>query len=175
MAVVTNGVIETSDGFVNLPVANLSKTERVLPKHFSFAVDSSVESIRVVEQSSKMNVEEWLQEIDLSHLKTEDCVRVQELLPKYSCLFDGVDLGPMDGLAHHIENRGARPVHQSSYRAGPHERRMIEQEVERMLHLKVIQPSMSAWPSPAVLVPKTDRTIRFCVDYRKLNELTVRD
>jgi RNase H-like domain found in reverse transcriptase/Reverse transcriptase (RNA-dependent DNA polymerase) len=175
MAVVTNGVIETSDGFVNLPVANLSKPERVLPKRFSFAVDSSVEIIRVVEQSSKMNVETWLQEIDLSHLKTEESARVQELLRKYSCLFDGVDLGPIDGLAHHIETRGARPVHQSPYRAGPHERRMIEQEVERMLHLKVIQPSMSAWSSPVVLVPKTDGTIRFCADYRKLNELTVRD
>jgi hypothetical protein len=130
----------------------------MLPKHFSLAVASSVESISVVEQSSEMTVETWLQEIDLSHLKSEERVRVQDLLRKYSCLFDGVDLGPMAAPAHHIETCGARPVHQSPYRAGPHERRMIEQEVERMLHLKVIQSSMSACSSPVVLVPKTDGT-----------------
>jgi hypothetical protein len=118
IAVVTNGVIEASDGVVTLRVANFSKTERMLPKHFSLAVASSVESISVVEQSSEMIVETWLQEIDLSHLKPEERVRVQDLLRKYSCLLDGVNLGPMAGPAHHIETRGARPVHQSMYRGG---------------------------------------------------------
>jgi hypothetical protein len=93
MAVVTNGVIETSDGFVNMRVANFSKTERGLPKHFSLAVASSVESISVVEQSSAMTVETWLQEIDLSHLKPQERIRIQELLRKYSCLFQWYRLG----------------------------------------------------------------------------------
>jgi hypothetical protein len=93
MAVVTNGVIETSDGFDSMRVANFSKTERVLPKHFSLAMASSVECISVVEQSSAMTVETWLQEIDLSHLKTEERIRVQELLRKYSCIFRWCRLG----------------------------------------------------------------------------------
>lgn len=39
----------------------------------------------------------------------------------------------------------------------------------------VVQPSRSPWASPIVLVRKTDNTLRFCVDYRALNEVTKPD
>ena len=47
--------------------------------------------------------------------------------------------------------------------------------VSKMLLNKVIRPSKPEWASPVVLAPKNDGTLRFCVDYRKLNEVIKKD
>ena len=51
----------------------------------------------------------------------------------------------------------------------------MEKHIQEMLVEGVISPSNSPWAAPVVLAPKKDGTIRFCVDYWALNEVTKKD
>ena len=51
----------------------------------------------------------------------------------------------------------------------------IDQELRDMEEVGIIEPSSSAWASPLLPVKKKDRTIRLCINYRKLNSVSKRD
>ena len=51
----------------------------------------------------------------------------------------------------------------------------VDSHIHYILEHDVIEPSVSPWSAGVVLVKKKDGTTRFCVDLRKLNELTVKD
>jgi hypothetical protein len=90
-------------------------------------------------------------------------------------MWDG-RLGHVQTTSHRIELMpGATPVHSQPYRAGARAREAESSEVQRMLKSKVIEPTTSEWASPVVLVPKPDGSMRFCINYRRLNALTMRD
>lgn len=74
-----------------------------------------------------------------------------------------------------IIDEATKPVCQHPYRVSYKERETIQNQVKEMLQDDVIQPSKSPWASPVVLVEKKDKSLRFCVDYRKLNRVTKKD
>lgn len=84
-------------------------------------------------------------------------------------------LGRASTVEHHINTGSHTPLRQRPYRVSATERQVIQEQVDDMLHRGVIQPSQSPWASPVVLVAKKDGSIRFCVDFRRLNKITLKD
>jgi hypothetical protein len=70
---------------------------------------------------------------------------------------------------------GAQPVSVRPYRYSPSQKDEIENQIQDMLSKGLIQPSHSPFASPVLLVKKKDGSWRFCVDYRLLNAITVKN
>ncbi|UYV71916.1 hypothetical protein LAZ67_9001140 [Cordylochernes scorpioides] len=61
------------------------------------------------------------------------------------------------------------------YRVTLHDQQEIQTQIEQMLQYGIIAPPVSPYASPITLVTKRDQTKRFCIDYRKLNEIIAPD
>lgn len=78
-------------------------------------------------------------------------------------------------IEHEVRTPPRVVVRQRPYRIPEARQPAIEEEIKKLLHLGVIEPSRSTWASPIVLVPKPDNTLRFCNDFRKLKEVSAFD
>ena len=85
------------------------------------------------------------------------------------------DIGRTNLVQHAINTGNAAPIRQPPRRLPLGKRAIEQEEISKMIERGVIEPSNSAWASPVVLVTKKDGTPRFCVDYRRLNDVTVKD
>jgi hypothetical protein len=102
--------------------------------------------------------------------------QVQNILWKYGKLFDIRNPSKINiTLENAIETGHHRPTYTPPYRRSPKDHQTLSAETEKLLNQKHIEPSTSPWNSPVVLVRKKDGNTRFCVDYRKLNDITVKD
>ena len=110
--------------------------------------------------------------------KEEQQEQIRELLTKYQDVFsrgEG-DTGQTDLIQHDIPlEAGTRPIRQPARRLGAEREAEVEAQVDKLLKQGVIEPGTGAWSSPVVVVRKKDGTWRFCVDYRRLNAVTVQD
>ncbi|XP_078250689.1 uncharacterized protein LOC144589588 [Pogona vitticeps] len=115
------------------------------------------------------------EEVKISPALTQDQQQeLKMLLSKYQQVFSNKP-GIVKGVMHRIHTGDAPPQAVSPYRVtGPY-RDKVRKELDEMLRENIIVPSSSPWSSPIVLVDKPDGSIRFCVDYRKLNRVTTPD
>jgi hypothetical protein len=51
----------------------------------------------------------------------------------------------------------------------------LKQQIEELLEKGFIQPSSSSWGAPFLFVDKKDGSIRMCIDYMDLNEVTIKN
>ncbi|XP_058746621.1 uncharacterized protein LOC131619549 [Vicia villosa] len=103
--------------------------------------------------------------------------KIQTLLTKYKTIFQ-----PQEGLPparphdHHIPLfPNTPPINVKPYRYPHSQKTAMSSIIQDMLQEGIIIPSRSPFSSPVLLVKKKDGTWRFCVDYRALNAVTIKD
>lgn len=69
---------------------------------------------------------------------------------------------------------GVQPISMPMYHASPMKREVIDKQIKEWLEAEVIEPSVSPWGFPVVVVFQKGKP-RFAVDYRKLNAFTITD
>ena len=110
-------------------------------------------------------------------LDPEQKKRVEELLLKYRDIFrnslttaGGAKVEPM-----RINTETERPIRAPIYVKSPKEEKTMHDEVDKLLDAGVIRDSKSPWNAPVIIVPKKDGGLRFCVDFRRLNDATKKE
>ena len=104
--------------------------------------------------------------------------RLAEVLLEYADIFPvpGNPLtGHTDAVEHDINTGDRSPIRCAPRRMSPQKMKREEDCVADMLTGVQIEASDSPWSSPVVLVTKKDGGTRFCVDYRQLNDATIKD
>ena len=85
------------------------------------------------------------------------------------------DLGTFTAAKHYSDTGNSRPIKQRMRRTPLGYASGEQEHLEKLLKTGVIEPSCSECASPSVLVRKRDGSVRWCIDLRKLNDVTVKD
>ena len=106
------------------------------------------------------------------------CESLDRILNEFDDLFmkHKADIGRCTIAKHTVEvEPGAVPHREGARRMSPEKVERANQEVRNLLALGMIRPSLSPWASGIVMVKKKNRELRFCCDFRPLNEVTIKD
>ena len=107
-------------------------------------------------------------------LTAEEESRLQIFLSEQLVLFEQIR-GTTPLIKHKIRLINSEPIKQRYQPRNPRMQAIIDEEVNRMLAEGIIEPSTSPWSSPVVIVKKKDGTPRFCIDLKKINDISQKD
>ncbi|GJR43920.1 putative reverse transcriptase domain-containing protein [Tanacetum coccineum] len=142
-----------------LNIISCTKTQKYMEKGFSIFL-AHVTAKEVEDKSEKKRLEDVPIVRDFPEVFPED---LPGLPPTRQVEFQ-IDLVP-----------GAAPVARAPYRLAPSEMKELSEQLKELFDKGFIRPSSSPWGAPVLFVKKKDGSFRMCIDYRELNELTVKN
>ncbi|GBM01931.1 hypothetical protein AVEN_269544-1 [Araneus ventricosus] len=155
-------------------VLNLNNKPKFLDEGDVIATCEPVLDIvaRPQEFSGAQHLQSTLENLQI--LNEEQHTAVRKLLNEFQDLFStcDADVGRCNMTQHRINTGDHPPIKQYPRRLPLARKEEAEHLVKEMVDNGIIEESSGPWASPIVLVKKKDGSTRFCVDYRKLIEIT---
>ena len=176
-------ILATANENVPVRLMNPSNEELILYKGTVVGQFEEVkENATQITTHTKKNsaLPEQLEELVMQasdNLQEEQIRSVRKTLVEYQDVFALTDeqLGRTEVVKHAINTGNARPIKERLRRVPQYAVEEVDRQVDDMLKRGIIEPSNSPWAAGVVLVRKKDNTLRFCVDYRSLNSVTIKD
>ena len=172
----TNEWVEVQKG---VPIARMVTANMIPPADLSSSPVKTSDSGRMSEEERQRML---FEKLDLSGLETWDAKAAKQarsLLAEYHDLFslEKNEIGCTKATEHVIKLKDpdATPFKEQFRRIPPPQVYEVREHLQLMLDAGAIQPSNSPWCNAVVLVRKKDGSLRFCIDFRKLNSLTKKD
>ena len=106
---------------------------------------------------------------DTEEFSLDDCAFPTAKQPES---YNDVSISDTDQIQHDIKLFTSEPIRSTGYPIPFKTRDVMEAEIQEMIDLDVIEPSISQYSSPVGLVSKKDGSVRFCIDFRKVNKVT---
>ena len=158
---------------LNLGGGYLDLGGHIIPlDHSSFVSTLACRDPTLVLPEFLQSIVDYIEGLSVSQRK-----QIVDLVCDYQAVFadEKESLGRTFTIRHKMDTGAAKPSKQAPRHLPQAKREIIEAEIDRMLKQSIIEPSTSSWSSPVVLVEKKDGSPRFCVDFRKLSNVTVKD
>ncbi|GFY01978.1 retrovirus-related Pol polyprotein from transposon 412 [Trichonephila clavipes] len=176
---IASTLVDLSRKTILVRICNVTEKPRVFQKGEVLATCSPVtcvckSSSLLLSNSPQQLTPDLLENAELS---PEQKSSAERLFQEFEDVFsrNSSDIGHTTVTQHRIDTADHPPIKQHPRRLPFAKQEEVGTLLREMQENDIIEPSSSPWASPIVLVRKKDGSTRFCVDYRKLNDVTKKD
>ncbi|GFW04409.1 retrovirus-related Pol polyprotein from transposon 17.6 [Trichonephila clavipes] len=176
---IASTLVDLSRKTIPVRICNVTEKPRVFQKGEVLATCSPVtcvckSSSLLLSNSPQQLTPDLLENAELS---PEQKISAERLFQEFEDVFyrNSSDIGHTTVTQHRIDTADHPPIKQHPRRLPFAKQEEVGTLLREMQENDIIEPSSSPWASPIVLVRKKDGSTRFCVDYRKLNDVTKKD
>ena len=133
--------------------------------------------VNSIEEDCEENAEDWMPEVDLSHLDEDQRKVMLDMLGEVKGVFSRSesDIGDIKDFEMSIQLTDNIPVKEAYRKIPRHMYAEVKNYIDDLITNGWVRESCSSYSSPIVCVRKKDGGMRLCIDYRKLNNKTVAD
>ena len=131
-----------------------------------FEAECELKTPPTVDERSKVTINPMLDDKKIE--------QVNQILNEFSDVLTSLP-GHTSTIQHEIHVKSDEVVRMKPYQLPFASQEFVKEEVQKLLDMGVVEPSVSPFSSPIVLVKKKDGSLRLCIDFRKLNAFTILD